>query len=190
MLKRLETQTDSAVMQLVQGGDTAQLALLFERYHLALFRYLLRMTRNRALSEDLVQEVFFRVLKYAKSYHPDSSFARWLYGIAHNAYYDSRHKVRGEAAVIAVPEARSAEPEPEELFARKQDVLFLEEALRKLPEDRREVLVLSRYHGLRYEDIAAILGCEIGAAKVRAYRALKELREIFHQVRGDKIYEI
>ena len=66
----------------------------------------------------------------------------------------------------------------------------LEEALQRLPEDKREVLVLSRYHGMRYEDIAAILKCEIGTAKVRAYRALKELRETFHQLRGDKIYEL
>lgn len=115
-------------MELVQGGDTAQLALLFERYHVALFRYLLRMTRNRALSEDLVQEVFFRVLKYAKSYDLDSPFARWLYGMAHNAYRDSLHKRRGEQDITALPEVRSAEPLPEDLFAKKQDVLLLEEA--------------------------------------------------------------
>ena len=186
----METQTDSALMELVQAGDTAQLALIFERHHVALFRYLLHMTRNRAVSEDLVQEVFFRVLKYAKSYDPDCSFASWLYGMAHNAYRDCRHKTRGERAPETVPEAQSAEPIPEELFARKQDVLFLEEALQKLPEDRREILVLSRYQGLRYEEVAAILNCGVGAVKVRAFRALKELRETFHQLRGDKIYEL
>jgi RNA polymerase sigma factor (sigma-70 family) len=186
----LETQTDSALMELVQAGDTAQLALIFERHHVALFRYLLHMTRNRAVSEDLVQEVFFRVLKYAKSYDPDCSFASWLYGMAHNAYRDCRHKTRGERAPESVPEAQSAEPIPEELFARKQDVLFLEEALQRLPEDRREILVLSRYQGLRYEEVAAILNCGVGAVKVRAFRALKELRETFHQLRGDKIYEL
>jgi RNA polymerase sigma factor (sigma-70 family) len=185
----LETQTDSALMELVKAGETAQLALLFERHHVALFRYLLRMTRNRALSEDLVQEVFFRVLKYAKSYDPKHSFGRWLYGMAHNAYRDNRHKTRGEEPEVAVPEARSSDPVPEELLAQKQDVLFLEEALLKLPEDKREVLVLSRYQDLRYEDIAAILRCEVGTVKVRVYRALKELRETFHQLRGDKVYE-
>ncbi len=186
----METQTDSALMELVQGGETAQLALLFERHHVALFRYLLRMTRNRALSEDLVQEVFFRVLKYAKSYDPDCSFPRWLYSMAHNAYRDGRHKTRGEQAATAVPEVRSTEPLPEEIFASKQDALLLEEALQRLPQEKREVLVLSRYHGLRYEDIADICKCEIGAVKVRAHRALKELRATFYQLRGDKIYEL
>ena len=76
---------------------------------------------------------------------------------------------------------------PEELFTRKQDVLFLKDALNRLPRDRREVLVLSRFHDLRYEQIAQILQCEVGAVKVRVYRALKELRATFSELRGEKM---
>ena len=72
----MENQTDSAIMKHIQAGDPSHLAVLFERYHLALFRYLLQMTRNRTLSEDLVQEVFFRVLKYAQGYDPISHLRR------------------------------------------------------------------------------------------------------------------
>ena len=79
---------------------------------------------------------------------------------------------------------------PEEVFARKQDRAFLQEALRQLPEGKREVLVLSRFHNLRYEDIAAILQCEVGTVKVRVYRALKELREKFCELRGEKLYDV
>ena len=61
----MESPSDSTLMERVRSGDTAQLALLFERYHVGLFRYAMHLTRNRPLSEDLVQEVFFRVLKYA-----------------------------------------------------------------------------------------------------------------------------
>jgi DNA-directed RNA polymerase specialized sigma24 family protein len=70
----VQTQTDNSLMRLVQAGDTAQLALLFERHHVALFRYLLHLTGDRMLSEDLVQEVFLRVLKYTRSYDPSLSF--------------------------------------------------------------------------------------------------------------------
>jgi len=176
-------------MKLVQAGDTSPLALLFERHHVALFRYLLHLTRNPALSEDLVQEVFFRVLKYAKSYDPDLSFPIWLYGMARNAYFDSIRKKRGEIGGDAFGEIKSPEPMPEELISRKEDVMLLQRALLKLPDDKREVLVLSRFHNLRYEDIARILQCEIGTVKVRVYRALKELRENFHELRGEKLYE-
>lgn len=177
-------------MQLVQAGDSAQLATLFERHHLALFRYLLHLTHNRALSEDLVQEVFFRVLKYARSYDPNLPFSVWLFGMARNACFDSLNKQRAERASSEMEEIRSPDPMPEELIARKQDVSFLEEALRRLPLEKREVLVLSRFQNLRYEDIGRILKCETGAVKVRVYRALKELRERFCELRGEKLYDV
>jgi RNA polymerase sigma factor (sigma-70 family) len=177
-------------MRLIQAGDTAQLACLFERYHVALFRYLLQLSRNRALSEDLVQEVFFRVLKYAGSYDPSLAFRVWLYRMARNVYFDSlrsQHPVPTSAERL---EIRSSEPMPEELFARKQDAMFLQEALAKLPEDKRELLVLSRFHDLRYQEIALILKCEVGTVKVRVYRALKELREKFCELRGERLYDV
>lgn len=182
----MEIPTDCSVMQLVQSGETAQLAVLFERYHLPLFRYLLHLSGNHALSEDLTQEVFFRVLKYAGSYDANQSFATWLYQMARNSYYDAMQKRRGEAPSEEALEIRSTEPMPEELFTRKQDVMFLQNALNRLRPDRREILVLSRFHELRYEQIAQILQCEVGAVKVRVYRALKELRETFCELRGEK----
>ena len=177
-------------MRLVQAGDSAQLALLFERYHVPLFRYLLQMTRNRALSEDLTQEVFFRALKHARSYDPRFPFSVWLYAMARHAYLDSLRKQRLEVAGADVSETRSAEPMPEEIFASQQDATFLKEALQRLPDGKREVLILSRFHNLRYEDIAQILQCEVGTVKVRVYRALKELREKFCELRGEKLYDV
>lgn len=177
-------------MKLVQAGDTPQLAVLFERYHVALFRYLLQLSRDRALSEDLVQEVFFRVLKYAASYDPSFAFRVWLYRMARNAYFDSLHKRRADIPTDDMHEIRSPEPMPEEILTRKQDTAFLREALEKMPEEKREILVLSRFHGLRYEDIALILKCEIGTVKVRVYRALRELREKFCELRGERLYDL
>src|SRR4051794_13191759 len=174
-------------MELIRQGDTAQLALLFERHHLGLFRYLVAMTRDRALSEDLVQEVFFRVLKYARTYDVAQSFSAWLFGMARNAYFDSRNKRRGELSTVELDEMRSSEPMAEEMFSKKQDALLLRKALDNLPEEKRELLLLSRFQNLRYEEIARILGCEIGTVKVRVYRALKELREKFCDLRGEKV---
>jgi RNA polymerase sigma factor (sigma-70 family) len=184
------SETDSALMKLVQAGDSTQLATLFERYHVGLFRYMLSLTRNRALSEDLVQEVFLRVLKYSRSYDPGLPFQVWLYSMARNACFDSFHKVRAEQMGNEMEHIRSSEPMPEEVMARRQDVKLLQEALERLPEEKREVLVLSRFHNMRYEDIARILKCEIGTVKVRAYRALRELREGFCELRGEKLYDV
>jgi RNA polymerase sigma-70 factor (ECF subfamily) len=173
----------------VKNGETAQLALLFERYHVALFRYLLGLSSNRALSEDLVQEVFFRVIKYSRTYNSAFGFQSWLFGMARNAYFDSQRKTRREVPDESLREIKSSEPVPEELLIREQDVKFLQEALFRLPEDKREVLLLSRFQNLRYEEIGRILECEAGAVKVRVYRALKELRERFCELRGEKVYD-
>lgn len=182
--------TDSALMRLVQAGDTPQLAVLFERYHAGLFRYLLQLSRNRAFSEDLVQEVFVRVLKYTSSYDPSLSFRVWLYRLARNCYFDSLRKQHADIPGDEISEIRSPEPMPEELVVQKQDTAFLREALARMPEDKREILVLSRFQGLRYDDIAQILRCEIGTVKVRVYRALKELREKFCELRGERLYDL
>jgi RNA polymerase sigma factor (sigma-70 family) len=176
-------------MKLVQAGDTAQLALLFERHHLALFRYLFGLTSNRALSEDLVQEVFFRVLKYAQTYNTSLTFPAWIYGMGRNAYFDLHRKRRREVPQDTETDVRSEAPMQEELITRQQDVQFLQEALQRLPEDKREVLMLSRFHDLRYDAIANILQCEVSTVKGRVFRALKELRENFCQLRGEKIYD-
>lgn len=186
----METPNDAVLMRRVQDGDTAQLAFLFERHHLGLFRYVLQLTRDRALSEDLVQDVFFRVLKYARSYDSNLSFPVWIYGMARNAYFDSLRKRRAEVNSPDLSDVRSSQPMQEEIFARKQDTGFLQEALQQLPEDKREVLVLSRFHNLRYEEIARILGCEVGTVKVRVYRALKDLRGRFCELRGERLYDV
>src|SRR5579859_7308811 len=112
-------------MRRVQAGETAQLAVLFERYHLPLFRYLLHLTGNRAFSEDLVQECFLRVLKYASSYDSSFAFQVWLYRMARNAYFDARHKHRLEVNDTETGEIRSPEPIAEEVLARKEDTVLL-----------------------------------------------------------------
>jgi RNA polymerase sigma-70 factor (ECF subfamily) len=185
----LDTETDNALMKRVQAGDTGQLAVLFERHHLALFRYLLGMTGNRALSEDVVQDVFFRLIKYAASFDPGMSFPVWLYQMARNVYFDSQTKRRREVFDHPLQELEDTEPMPDEMVRRKQDADFLKEALRRLPADKREVLVLSRFRNLRYEEIGHILKCEAGTVKVRVYRALKALRETFCELRGEKVYD-
>jgi RNA polymerase sigma-70 factor (ECF subfamily) len=73
------------------------------------------------------------------------------------------------------------------MLARKQNIATLRAALKQLPEEKREVLILSRFHDLRYEEIARLLKCEVGTVKVRVYRALRELRQVFSELQGEKV---
>lgn len=172
--------TDEALMRAVREGDLAKLGELFDRHHRALFDFLARMTGSRQVAEDLVQEVFLRVLKYRASYRDEARFLAWLYRIARNARID--HFGRRETALPLSGEALqtpAVEPGPEGQLEQAGEAGRLRAALLKLRADRRELLILARYQGMTHEDIALLLGIEVGAVKVRVHRALKELREIF-----------
>ena len=174
-------------MQEVRDGEVAKLETLFDRHHRALFHYFMHLTANRAVSEDLVQEVFYRILKYRHTYQPETSFRAWLFQIGRNVHMDhlGRHK-----AEVAMPEESfdfsSAEPSPDRQVQAKQEAELLHRALAALPREKREVLVMSRFLELKYEEIAAALQVEVGTVKVRVYRALRELGDRFFALRGER----
>ena len=163
----------------VRDGDAEMLGVLFDRYQTPLFNFYTKMTQDRGLSEDLVQDVFLRILRYRQSYRPGTSFRTWMYQIARNARLDHLTQARPEAPLAAEPVAPQPTRDPAQ---QKQEALLLQRALMLLPDDKREILILSRFQELKYEEIARLLGCEVGTVKVRVHRALQQLREVFRQL--------
>jgi RNA polymerase sigma factor (sigma-70 family) len=174
------TVNDEALMRAVREGDLGRLAPLFDRYHLVLFDYLNRMTGSREVAEDLVQDVFVRILKYRATFRDDVRFETWVFRIARNARADHFAR-RGVAEPLSdeALERPDLSPGPDRLLEQEHDEERLRAALMGLREDRRELIILARYQGMKLEAIAELLGIDTGAVKVRIHRALKELREIF-----------
>ena len=167
-------------MSAVRDGDLAKLGLLFERYHTALFDFLSWMTGDRTAAEDLVQDIFVRILKYRSTYRDGGSFETWLFRIARNAradYFRTRQPFEPLAAEAF--ERPEPGPNPMRRLEADREQARLKRALLQLREDKRELIVLARYRGMSHEQIARLLGVETGAIKVRIHRALQELREIF-----------
>lgn len=163
----------------VRNGEVEMLGVLFDRYHAPLFNFYKKMTQDRVVSEDLVQEVFLRILRYRQTYRPGTTFRAWVYQIARNARFDQMRKVRPEAPLATEP----ISPTPTSDSAQqRQEALLLQRALMQLPEDKREILILSRFQELKYEEIARLMSCEVGTVKVRVHRALQQLREIFREL--------
>ena len=181
------TLTDEALMLSVRDGDVGQLGVLFERYHGMLFDFFCRMLGNRTAADDLVQDVFFRILKYRRTYRDDSHFTTWMFHIARNARFDHFKKHRAE---VLFPEEGfdipGRGPFPSQQFEKEQETVMLKRAMQKLPDEKRELLILARYQELKYEQIADLLGVDVGTVKVRVHRAVKELREIFLKLSGEK----
>lgn len=184
--------TDHQLMEQVREGDVGRLSVLFERHHRKLFLFFYRLTGSRPAAEDLVQDVFFRILKYRHTYQGGSEFTAWMYRIARNSWHDQLAK-RGADESLDDEAARfgeaiaSTEGGPVESLMKAERIELLRRALSKLPEDRRELLVLSRYQGLKYEEIAKIAGCEAGAVKVRIFRAVRELARVYGRLAGEKV---
>jgi RNA polymerase sigma-70 factor (ECF subfamily) len=176
--------TDIELMERVRNGDLDQLSHLFERHHRRLYSFCVRLTGRRELSEDLVQEVFLRILKYRHTFRGNGEFVIWMYSIARNTLLDRRWR---QESVRTDQEAEPASTDPIalEIVEHQQTRDLLELALSRLAIEKREVLILSRYEGLRYEEIAGLLGCSVEAVKSRVYRAMDDLRHEYFKLSGE-----
>ena len=166
----------------VKSGDLDKMGLLYERHKKRLFGFFYNMNSNTSLSEDLVQNVFVRMLKYSHTFTGEGSFAAWMFRTARNVNYDHyrKNKKKDRQNDLSNLEFKlSNEEDMDSKMDYGDTVNQLKRAMLRLPVEKREVLVLSKYKGLKFSEIGAILGCSEGAAKVKAHRALNELRTVF-----------
>jgi RNA polymerase sigma factor (sigma-70 family) len=175
-------------MLAVRDGELAALGELFERHHGRLFGFLVKLTSDRMAAEDIAQTVFQRMLKYRHTYRDDGSFTAWMYHLARRCAAD--HFRKSESVPRATDPASlhvhaDDRPHAAHLAATHDDHALLHRALAQLRRDEREVLLLSRFQELSFAEISGILECSIGAAKVRAHRALRELRDIYFQLQKE-----
>ena len=166
-------------MQAVREGHFAQLGVLFDRHHRAVYDFLVRTTGQPAVAEDLVQDVFERILKFRDTYRGEAGFRPWMFRIACNARAD-HYRRQGPT----MPWTEELDPEdtaagPEKALENASDTARLQRALLTLRADKRDLIVLARYSELKYETIAELLGVDVGTIKVRVHRVLKELRDNF-----------
>lgn len=178
-------------MMQVKNGDLDKLGLLFERYHQMLYKFFYRMCRKADTSEDLVQIVFERMLKYRYTYSGNGTFTTWMFSIARNAHIDHYRKEKKMSSSVEFDENRQMTNQSgEQVLDRIEDMKqLLERALDQLDEDKKEIILLSRYEGLNYKEIAEIMDSTEGAIKVRMFRALKELKGIADTIEKDYHHE-
>lgn len=175
----------------VQQGRVSLLGVLFERHHRGLFNFFLRLTGDRQASDDLVQDVFLRMLRYRATYRPGSQFRTWMYHLARNVHIDRIKARRGELPLDDAPREPISRAEAVvDVMERAADAALLRRALLRLPAEKREVLVLSRFHGLSYAEVGDILDCEVGAVKVRVFRAMQQLRRIVIDLRNETRHDL
>lgn len=180
---------DHALMRAVRDGDLARLGLLFERHHRPLYGFFVRLTGQASASEDLVQTVFLRILKYRHTYRDDGKFTTWMYHLARRVAADHYRKSASAPVLLDEPESihevADHTPAADEQTARADDLDCMQRALARLPAEQRELLTLHRFQRLRHDELAELYGCSIGAMKVRVHRAVASLRDAFFALRGE-----
>lgn len=157
------------------------MSLLYERHHRDLFGYFYRLTNNPAQSEDLVQNVFYRLIKYKESYRGEGKFVYWLFSIAKNTWWDSLRKkklVDTKKEINELKQYPSHERNAEDQLINHERKQLLKKALQQIAPEKREAIVLSRFHGFKYSEIAQLSGCTENAIKARVSRGLIELKNI------------
>jgi RNA polymerase sigma factor (sigma-70 family) len=183
--------SDEKIMLLVREGQLSKLTELFERYSTPLYNFFFRLTLDEALSEDLTQNLFYRVLRYRQSFEPASgSFRSWVYRMARNVHADhfrQEQRVpggmkggRGEIeGASGGGDERMDHVVGEGAGYTEDQYAQLDAAMARLTSDQREILVLSRYQGLKYDEISKIKDLSVPAIKVQVYRALRQLRAFY-----------
>ncbi|WP_308217166.1 RNA polymerase sigma factor [Hymenobacter sp. DG01] len=190
----MNSLTDNSLMLQVKAGQVEKMGLLFERYHRPLFAFFYHSSGNATASEDLVQNVFYRMLKYRHTFTGEGEFRTWMYHLARNVLADAAQKNKASLHhqdVADWAEKIAGGPSADGSLQQAQDVALLHRAMARLSPDQREVLVLSRFQELKYEQIAQLLDTTVGAVKVRAHRALCHLKDIYFKLEnGSKVREL
>ncbi len=172
----------------VKNGDLDKLGLLFERYKKPLYGFFYGLTRKQDISEDLIQNTFFRILKYRHLFREQAEsnggeFRAWMFHIARNVHLDQhrRKKILSDDLENWQDRIGHMENKATEI-QQSEELQLLTVALDKLPLEKREVILLSKFEEMKYNEIGEVLGCSEGAVKVKVFRALQELKAIYKQL--------
>jgi len=177
--KSLKHLKDEELMILVSNGHLDNLTILFDRYHLRIFNFFNKMIHNKDVSEDLTQDVFYKVMKYRTSYK-NGNFTSWIYTVARNIFSSYYQKQKKQSA-STLDEKFIKSDEKLDSDTNEDEINHLQRALLKLNHTDRELIIMNRYQEIKYAEMAEIIGSSEGAIKVRVHRALKKLKEIYFQ---------
>lgn len=172
--------SDQELMAIVQAGDFSPASEIYDRYSARIYNFAFRFLKNSEAAEDAVQEVFVKMLKHANQFHGDAKLSTWLFSITANWCRDHLRKAdnkpkESEEVLLTLPS--TSELSPERKLEQKQDQQRVQRALALLTAEQREAILLSRYQGLSYAEIAQISGCSEGAVKTRVFRAMETLKK-------------
>jgi RNA polymerase sigma-70 factor (ECF subfamily) len=181
--------TDTQLMIRVQCNDASSFSELLNRNRNLVVNYLSRMVANRAIAEELAQDVFIRVYRSRQTYEPTAKFSTWLYRITTNValnHFRDEKRTQNQVSldvqdtVQVRREALDRAPLIEDRLVREVVARQIRHAIRALPPKQRAAVIMHKYDEMDYAQIARILGCSASAVKALMFRAYETLRLRLH----------
>ncbi|MBZ5631564.1 MAG: RNA polymerase sigma factor [Acidobacteriia bacterium] len=178
-------ERDAQLMLRVREGDDTSFGLLLERHRGPMVHFLYRMVQNQAVSEELAQEVFLRVYRSRETYEPTAKFTTWLFRIATHVALNSirdRKKEKGHESLdeemLDGMERQVADRQQtvEQEMVHEVKLREVRQAIEALPAKQRAAVLMHKYEGLDYAQIAGVLSCSESAIKSLLFRAYEALR--------------
>ncbi len=183
--------SDQDLMRIVQAGDFSPASEIYDRYSGRIYNFALRFLKNPEAAEDAMQEVFVKMIKHANQFQGDAKLSTWLFSITANWCRDYLRKADNkvkETEDVLVTLPAPADQSPDRTLEQRENQIRIRRALDELTAEQREAILLSRYQGLSYAEIAQIAGCSEGAVKTRVFRAMETLKKVLavDTQRGDQ----
>jgi RNA polymerase sigma-70 factor (ECF subfamily) len=169
--------SDETLMQQYAAGDLSAFEALYARYRGPLYRYILRQVSDPATANDLYQGSWEKVIRARRSYRPNAPFKAWIFRVTHNLLVDHYRRSRPQAE-LKQEELASNNPQPIEAFATQERQARLLRAIRELPADQRDALLMRLESGLGLEEIARITGAGRETVKSRLRYATAKLKQV------------
>ena len=186
-VKKVVIDPDAQLMLQVRNGNQAAFKTLVEKYQGPITNLIYHMMLNHAEAEELAQEVFLKVYQAAARYRSDAKFSTWLYRIATNLSLNELKSRRGRKTVSLEESlldraasgltAANRIPDPASQLERRELAKALERALQALPERQRVAVILQRFEGFSYREVADSMGCSVEAVEALLSRAKISLKE-------------
>ena len=184
--------TDEALMLRFASGDVQAFEALYRRHELRVWRYLQRNLGNHALSDELMQEVWFAVTRAARDYRPTARFTTWLLTLAHNRLVDAWRARQPRAGMVTVADgphgpslvehiAADTQTEPHETAQSQQHAAAILAAIERLPPEQRQTFLLHAEGELTLEEIARVTNTSFETAKSRLRYARSKLRQLLQE---------
>jgi RNA polymerase sigma-70 factor (ECF subfamily) len=188
---------DAQLMLRVRDGDDESFRLLLEKHRMPVVHFVYRMVQDRAISEELAQEVFLRVYRSRATYEPTARFTTWLFRIATHVALNALRDGKNERKQESLDDTRDGEmparevadrvPSAEQRMVNEARLREVRDAIAQLPEKQRAAVLMHKYEEMEYSQIAAALGCSESAVKSLLFRAYESLRaRLEHMVVGSR----